>query len=140
MLYPYLDFMAKSQALDAVAEPVKVKAFTLGGGEDPDRRLCPVRALLQYRKVTASPEIRKGRSKLFILYKPLFVDEIKKATISAWLTKARATRTTDSSAILTFFRDYTVADCNCRSTVADRRLAESPTSAATRTTGFLCCG
>ena len=47
-----------------------------------------------------------------------------------------ATRTTDSSAILTFFRDYTVADCNRRSTVADRRLAESPTSAATRTTGF----
>ena len=86
-LYPALDFIAKSQALDAVADPIKLKAFTSVGSADTDRRLCPVRALLQYRKTTATPECRKGRSKLFISYKPSMATEIKKATISAWIVK-----------------------------------------------------
>ena len=42
-LYPDLDFVAKNQALDAVAEPIKLSAFTsVGGGADADRKLCPV--------------------------------------------------------------------------------------------------
>ena len=41
--------MAKCQALDAVADPVNVKAFTLVGGGEPEKLLCPVRALLSYR-------------------------------------------------------------------------------------------
>ena len=86
-LYPALDFIAKSQALDAVADPIKLKAFTSVGSADTDRRLCPVRALLQYRKTTATPECRKGRSKLFISYKPSMATEIKKATISSWIVK-----------------------------------------------------
>ncbi len=57
------------------------------GSADTDRRLCPVRALLQYRKTTATPECRKGRSKLFISYKPSMATEIKKATISSWIVK-----------------------------------------------------
>ena len=33
-LYPDLDFVAKNQALDAVAEPIKLSAFTsVGGGQ-----------------------------------------------------------------------------------------------------------
>ena len=59
----------------------------MGGGENPDRKLCPFRALLHYRKVTSSPQLRKGRRKLFISYKPSKPDEIKKATISSWLVK-----------------------------------------------------
>ncbi len=86
-LYPDLDFVAKTQALDAVAEPIKLKAFTSVGGADIDRKLCPVRSLLQYRKATAAPECRKGRKKLFISYKPSKSDEIKRATISSWICK-----------------------------------------------------
>ena len=33
-LYPDLDFVAKNQALDAVAEPIKLSAFTSVGGAD----------------------------------------------------------------------------------------------------------
>ena len=86
-LYPDLDFVAKNQALDAVAEPIKLSAFTSVGGADADRKLCPVRCLLQYRKSTATPECRKGRKKLFISYKPSKSDEIKRATISSWICK-----------------------------------------------------
>ena len=86
-LYPDLEFVAKNQVLDSVAEPIKLKAFTAVGSEDFDRKLCPVRALLQYRKVTSSPGCRKGRKKLLISYKPSKTDEIKKATISSWIVK-----------------------------------------------------
>ena len=79
--------MAKNQALDSVAEPIKIKAFSAVGSQDFDRQLCPVRALLQYRKNTSSPGCRKGRKKLFISYKPSNTDEIKKATISSWIVK-----------------------------------------------------
>ena len=86
-LYPDLEFVAKNHVLDSVAEQIKLKAFTAVGSEDFDRKLCPVRALLQYRKVTSSPGCRKGRKKLFISYKPSKTDEIKKATISSWIVK-----------------------------------------------------
>ena len=86
-LYPDLEFVAKTQALDAVAEPIKLRAFTSVGSADIDRKLCPVRSLLQYRKATTTPECRKGRKKLFISYKPAKSDEIKRATISSWIVK-----------------------------------------------------
>ena len=103
-LYPDLDFVAKNQALDSVAEPIKLlKAFTAVGSEDFDRKLCPVRALLQYRKVTSSPECRKDRKKLFVSYKPSKTVEIKKATISSWIVKlirlAYATEGSNSCAL-----------------------------------------
>ena len=79
--------MAKNQVLDSVSGPIKLKAFTAVGSEDFDRKLCPVHALLQYRKMTSSPGCRKGRKKLFISYKPSMTDEIKKATISSWIVK-----------------------------------------------------
>ena len=82
-LYPDLDFVAKSQSLEAV----KIKAFTVVGVHDFDRRLCPVRSLLQYRKFTSASACRQGRKKLFISYKPSFTEEIKKATISSWTVK-----------------------------------------------------
>ena len=86
-LYPDLEFVAKTQALDSVAEPLKLRAFTSVGSADIDRKLCPVRSLLQYRKATTTPECRKGRKKLFISYKPSKSDEIKRATISTWIVK-----------------------------------------------------
>ena len=86
-LYPDLDFVAKNQALDSVAEPIKIKTFSAVGSQDFDRQLCPVRSLLQYRKTTSSPGCRKGRKKLFLSYKPSKTDEIKKATISSWIVK-----------------------------------------------------
>ena len=78
--------MAKSQSLEAVEEPVKIKAFT-ESIHDFDRRLCPVRSLLQYRKFTSASACRQGRKKLFISCKPSFTEEIKKATISSWIVK-----------------------------------------------------
>lgn len=86
-LYPDIAFIAKSQVLDTIAQPVKVNAFRLVGGEEPDKKLCPVRALLHYRKSTSSEAIRKGRRKLFISYKPSYRDEIAKSTISSWIVK-----------------------------------------------------
>ena len=84
-LYPDLDFVAKNQALDSVAEPIlKIKAFSAVGSQDFDRQLYPVRALLQYRKTTSSPGCWKGRMKLFLSYK---TDETKKANISSWIVK-----------------------------------------------------
>ena len=86
-LFPDIGFLGKTQALDAVAQPVRLNAFSLVGGEDPDKRLCPVRALLHYRKLTAKDSIRKGRRKLFISFKPSFQKEIARGTISSWLVK-----------------------------------------------------
>ena len=59
---------------------------------------------------------------------PLATDQLAYTSLAR---NARATRATDSSAILAFFRE---------SAVNDRRLAESPTNAATRITGFFWCG
>ena len=40
-LYPSLDFIAKNQVLDAVNDPVKLKAFTsMGGGNYDLSELC----------------------------------------------------------------------------------------------------
>ena len=75
--YPNLDLVAKNQALDSVAEPIKIKAFSAVGSQDFDRQLCPVQALLQYRKTTSSPGCMKGRKKLCLSYKPSKTDEIK---------------------------------------------------------------
>ena len=41
-LYPALDFIVRSQALEAGAEPTKLKAFNLVDSADIDRKLCPV--------------------------------------------------------------------------------------------------
>ena len=73
--------------LDSVADPVKLKAFTSVGPEDTDRKRCSVRALLQYRKATSTPECRKGRKKLFISYKPSFPEVIKRASLSSCIVK-----------------------------------------------------
>ena len=65
-LYPALEFIAKSQALEAVAEPIKLNAFNSVGSADIDRKFCPVRSLLQYRKVTPLHSAGKGvRNYLF---------------------------------------------------------------------------
>ena len=88
-LYRDLEFVAKTQALDGVAEPIQLRAFTSVGSADIDRKLWPVRSLLQYRKATTKPECRKRRKKLFISYKPSKSDEIKRTTISSWIVKLK---------------------------------------------------
>ena len=60
-LYPDLEFVAKTQALDAVAEPIKFRPFTSVGSVDIDRKLCPVRSLLQYLKATTTPHLSAGK-------------------------------------------------------------------------------
>ena len=82
-LYPDINFVAKTQALDAVAEPIKLKAFTSVG----ELTSTGSYALCAPCKATAAPECRKGRKKLFISYKPSKSDEIKRATISSWICK-----------------------------------------------------
>ena len=86
-LYPDLEFVAKTQTLNAAREPIKLRAFTSVGSADIDWKLCPVRSLLQYSKATTTPEYRKRRKKLFISYTPAKSDEIKRATISSWIVK-----------------------------------------------------
>ena len=69
---------------DSVAAPIKLQAFTsvvvvVGrGGEDPDRKLCPVRALPHYRKVTSNQDLQKGRRRLFVSYELAKTDESKR--------------------------------------------------------------
>ena len=80
-LYPDLEFVAKTQALYAVAEPIKLRAFTSVGSYALSGPCSNIARLL------TTPECRKGRKKLFISYKPAKSDEIKRATISSWIVK-----------------------------------------------------
>jgi len=86
-LYPSPDFVAKNQAVNTIARPIKIPALTSVGNDDPDKLLCPVRSVLTYRKVTSDSKIRKGRLRLFVSYKPSKQTEIARATISSWITK-----------------------------------------------------
>ena len=86
-LYPDPNFVPKNQAANTIASPIRIPALTNVHHEEPDRLLCPVRALLQYRKVTLDPKVRRGRRKLFISYKPAKDSEIAKPTISSWVCK-----------------------------------------------------
>ena len=88
ILYPLLGFLPK--AIDAAEggarfQPITIPALTnsIGHGRDePDRLLCPVRALKFYRQRTE--QLRGGRKRLFIPYKVGSTKELGVNTLSSW--------------------------------------------------------
>ena len=64
----------------------------LAGPSVEDHCLCPVRALRYYHKLTAPPEVRQGRQKLFITHKrEQVVSEVSLTTISRWIKQVIVT-------------------------------------------------
>ena len=75
-------FLAKTQLPSVASQPFTIPSLANScGSEDPDRTLCPVRALKHYLARVKS--IRKGRKRLFI---PTVGDgDICKSSISRWI-------------------------------------------------------
>ena len=89
-LKPSLDFLAKNQKANLVAQAFKPIIFpasgpTLGPGLEADKSLCPVSALKWY--LDRTQPIVRDRKKLFISYKKGHYKEISPITISSWLKK-----------------------------------------------------
>ena len=66
--------------------PLVIPALTNSIGHsrgEPDRLLCPVRALRHYLKRTE--RFRRGRRRLFISFQPGRKDELHRNTLSAWI-------------------------------------------------------
>ena len=62
------------------SEPVTIKGDLIGEETKRGpgyRKLCSVKALLHYRKVTLNPDLQKGRRRLFVSYKLAKTGEIK---------------------------------------------------------------
>jgi hypothetical protein len=83
-LLPRLGFLAKTQRPDVLPDPIVIPALQPLVGPEPDRLLCPVRALCYYLRATEDPEIRRGRSELFIPYRSS-LRTASPAVISSWL-------------------------------------------------------
>ena len=78
------EFRAKNQKTLELSRPFSITSISnLLNDDDADNLLCPVRALKQYLKSTAS--FRQGKRRLFISINPKYARDIKKATISRWI-------------------------------------------------------
>ena len=76
-------FLAKTQLPSVLPEPFTIPSLSATcGSSDPDRLLCPVRALNFYVKATAV--VRGNRTRLFIPIRGS--GDISAATISSWLS------------------------------------------------------
>ena len=83
-LRPCPGFVAKNERPNAMKTVVSIPA--LQGPSTEDHYLCPVRALHHYTKVTANPEVRQGRSRLFIPHKrEPNPTEVSLTTVSRWI-------------------------------------------------------
>lgn len=83
-LRPCPGFVAKNQRSDVATTVISIPA--LQGSCAEDHYLCPVRALRHYYKLTSPPEVRQGRTRLFIQHKrELVVKEVSPITISRWI-------------------------------------------------------
>ena len=78
------DFLAKNQSPDSPSPSILIKPLTsILAPDDPDRTLCPVRALRAYRERTKG--IRRGRRRLLLSWNEGFKKDITKNTISRWI-------------------------------------------------------
>ena len=78
-------FLAKNQPAGMQAPPVVIKGLTHRVcSDDPDRTLCPVRALSRYRRRTNASRSSLQR-RLFLPYKDNKNDDVSKATVSRWI-------------------------------------------------------
>ena len=75
-------FLAKNQLPSSLPPPIVVPSLSVScGRDDPDRLLCPVRALKFYRRATSAS--RGSRSRLFLPIEGS--GDISAATISRWI-------------------------------------------------------
>ena len=79
------DFRAKNQNASELSKPVVIQALapTLEH-DDPDRFLCPVRALRVYLDRTRS--FRASKRSLFVSLNPKYQSDISRQTLARWLT------------------------------------------------------
>ena len=77
-------FRAKSQKSWVLSKPFSITSISnLLNDDDADNLLCPVRAIKQYLKSTAS--FRHGKRRLFISMNPRYNRDITKSTIARWI-------------------------------------------------------
>ena len=78
------EFLAKNQDPSDPSPEIQIKPLTsFLCPDDPDMKLCPVRALRRYLKFTRS--LRSSQRKLFISFNPFHKCDITKASVSRWL-------------------------------------------------------
>lgn len=78
------DFLAKNQSPDAPSPSILIKPLSsILAPDDPDRTLCPVRALRAYRERTKG--IRHNRRRLLLSWNEGYQKDIGKNTISRWI-------------------------------------------------------
>ena len=79
-------FLAKNQKPQDSTPRIVIPQLGPTVGDHPDRKLCPVRALKAYLERTKEPEVRRGRTKLFLNPKKPESD-ISPVHISIWIKK-----------------------------------------------------
>ena len=97
------EFLAKNQASDQPSPSLSILPLeTILAPDDKDLTLCPVRALRRYLHFTKT--LRYGKRRLFISHNPSKVGDIRRPTISRWISevvqdayKAEASSTSHSS-------------------------------------------
>lgn len=89
-LRPFEGFVAKNQMPDTVFQPFIIPAMEHLVPHEPERLLCPVRAVRQYIDRTSSPEFLKGRSRL-LLHHNTSVEATRSSHISQWIVDAIVT-------------------------------------------------
>ena len=97
------EFIAKNQAPDQPSPSLTILPLeTIVAPEDKDISLCPVRALRRYLHFTKT--LRYGKRRLFISHNPSKVGDIRRPTISRWISevvesayKVQASDTTHTS-------------------------------------------
>ena len=78
------EFLAKNQTPSDPSPSIRIRPLTdFLCPDDPDRKLCPVRALKRYLKFTRS--LRKSQRQLFISHNPFYGKDITSSSISRWL-------------------------------------------------------
>ena len=78
------EFLAKNQDPADPSPSIRIRPLTsFLCPDDPDRKLCPVRALKRYLKFTRS--LRQNQRKLFISFNPYYTKDISTSSISRWV-------------------------------------------------------
>jgi hypothetical protein len=86
-LRPFAGFMAKNQTGEDPPREYVIKSLMHHiQGDDPERLLCPVRAIRVYLKRTN--KFREDKKKLFISLNPKYKRELGVNTISRWIREA----------------------------------------------------
>ena len=76
-------FLAKNQKPQDSTPRIVISALGPSVGDHPDRKLYPVRALKAYLERTKEPEVRRGRTRLFLNPE----SDISPVHISIWIKK-----------------------------------------------------